>query len=78
MYINSYFISNALSAFTRDVAGEFILDKTYNTLDLEDFNAKLTGVFQRAGSRWRISKHFAWFHPMTESWSSASVAKLVH
>ncbi|PQE06880.1 Trichodiene oxygenase protein [Rutstroemia sp. NJR-2017a BVV2] len=53
----------AMSAFTRDVSTEFILGKTYNSLDKEDFDVGMTNVFQGSGHIWRITKHITWFGP---------------
>jgi hypothetical protein len=56
-------IGAAMSAFTRDVSTEFILGKTYNSLDKEDFDVGMTNVFQGSGHIWRITKHITWFGP---------------
>ncbi|KAL9623739.1 MAG: hypothetical protein Q9160_001969 [Pyrenula sp. 1 TL-2023] len=53
----------AISALTRDISTEFAQGKTYNSLDKEDFNAGMTGVFQTSGHIWRITKHIPWFGP---------------
>jgi hypothetical protein len=53
----------ATSAFTRDVASEFILGRGYQNLDQEDFNAGVTVMFQGSGKFWRITKHIRWFGP---------------
>lgn len=60
-------LSAAISAFTRDTANEFILGKTYNNLDHEDFNASMTSMIQGSGSIWRITKHIPWFGPTLKS-----------
>lgn len=57
----------ATSAFTRDVSTEFILGKTYNSLDKEDFDVGMTNVFQGSGHIWRITKHVTWFGPTMKS-----------
>lgn len=53
----------ALSAVTRDVSSDFILNKTYGALDKEDFHVAVTNMFQRGGGIWRITKHVPWFGP---------------
>ncbi|KAF7950152.1 hypothetical protein EAE96_007447 [Botrytis aclada] len=57
----------ATSAFTRDVATEFILAKSYSSLDKEDFDVGMTNVFQGSGHIWRITKHITWFGPTMKS-----------
>lgn len=57
----------AISAFTRDVSTEFILGKTYNCLDKDDFDYEMTNVFQKGGHMWRIGKHITWFLPLLKS-----------
>ncbi|KAK8087643.1 hypothetical protein PG997_002604 [Apiospora hydei] len=54
----------ALSAFTRDNANEFIVGKTYNELDLDDFGVGLSNASQGAGVFWRTTKHIRWFGPL--------------
>ena len=56
-------LSAALSAFSRDVANKFILDKSFNNLDYPDFNIGMTSVVLGSGSIWRITKHIRWFGP---------------
>lgn len=51
----------ALSAFTRDNANEFIVGKSYNELDLDDFGVGLSNASQGAGVFWRTTKHIRWF-----------------
>ena len=57
----------ALSALSRDVACEFVLNKTYNSLGQEDFNVGMTNVFQDTGYIWRVTKHVPWFGPFLKS-----------
>ena len=57
-------LGSALSAFTADVASEFLLGKPYGNLDREDFNTNMTQAVQGAGTIWRITKHFPWFGPV--------------
>ena len=60
-------LGTALSAYTRDVSTEFIIGKTYNSLDQEDFDVGMTNVFQNSGHIWRITKHVRWFGPTLKS-----------
>ncbi|KAL9622226.1 MAG: hypothetical protein Q9160_003409 [Pyrenula sp. 1 TL-2023] len=53
----------AISAFTRDNANEYIIGKSYNELDLEDFGIGLSISSQGAGVFWRTTKHIRWFGP---------------
>ncbi|RYO91541.1 hypothetical protein DL764_008276 [Monosporascus ibericus] len=53
----------ALTAFTRDVANEFILGKAYNCLDRDDFDIAQLTASQGAGHIWRLSKHIRWVAP---------------
>jgi hypothetical protein len=53
----------ATSAFTRDIANEFIIGKEYNELDSEDFNVGLSISSAGAGSFWRTTKFIRWFGP---------------
>jgi hypothetical protein len=57
----------ATSAFARDVATEYVIGRNYNSLDLADFNAGMTVVFQGSGRIWRITKHITWFSPTMKS-----------
>ncbi|RYP22145.1 hypothetical protein DL767_009119 [Monosporascus sp. MG133] len=50
----------ALTAFTRDVANEFILSKAYNSLDRDDFDIAQLTASQGGGHIWRLSKHIRW------------------
>lgn len=59
----SFNLGAAVSAFTRDNANEYILDKTYNELDLEDFGHALSIASQGAGVFWRTTKFVRWFGP---------------
>ncbi|KAH8897331.1 cytochrome P450 [Thozetella sp. PMI_491] len=53
----------ATSAFSRDIAIEYIIHKQHNSLDKEDFNVLMTTVFQDSGHMWRVTKHVRWFGP---------------
>ncbi|KAI9159110.1 Cytochrome P460 monooxygenase [Paramyrothecium foliicola] len=60
-------IDAAMSAFTRDVALEFLLDKRYNNLDASDFNGSMATIFQNAGIIWQITEHIRWCGPLLQS-----------
>ncbi|XDG05685.1 hypothetical protein ABKA04_005300 [Annulohypoxylon sp. FPYF3050] len=47
----------AVTAMARDVSMEFILGKTYNSLDSDDFDVAVIHAAQGAGPLWRITKH---------------------
>lgn len=53
----------AISALTRDIANEYVLDKTYNELDLDDFGVGLSVASSGGGTFWRITKFVRWFGP---------------
>lgn len=53
----------ALSAFTRDIANEFVIGHSYHELDLEDFGIAMSIVSQGSGVFWRMTKHVRWFGP---------------
>jgi cytochrome P450 len=56
-------VGAAISALTRDISTEFILGRTYNSLDQEDFDVGMTNVFQDSGHIWRVTKHLRFFGP---------------
>lgn len=60
-------ISTAVSAFTRDVATEFVLDKNYHSLDNANFGADMTNVLQSSGAIWRTTKHVRFLGPLLKS-----------
>lgn len=47
----------AASAISQDISSEFILNKTYGSLDKDDFNVAVTDMLQGVGFLWRASKH---------------------
>ncbi|KAK8024999.1 hypothetical protein PG990_002822 [Apiospora arundinis] len=53
----------AISALTRDIVCDFLLNKSYAHLEKEDFNVQVTDMFQSGGTIWRVSKHIRWFAP---------------
>lgn len=61
---NTFNLGAAISAFTRDTINEFVVGKSYNELDIEDFNVALSVASQGAGVFWRTTKHVRWFGPM--------------
>lgn len=69
-------LGSALSAFVRDVATEWLLGKSYNNLDRDDFNSQMTAVFQGGGHVWRVTKHFPWFGPLMKSIPSSIIEKI--
>ncbi|KAJ4385468.1 hypothetical protein N0V93_009896 [Gnomoniopsis smithogilvyi] len=69
-------LGNAISAFVRDVATEFLLDKTYDNLGSEDFNEGMTAVFQGGGHVWRWTKHMPWFGPLMKSMPTSVIEKI--
>ncbi|KUJ23966.1 cytochrome P450 [Mollisia scopiformis] len=50
----------ATTALARDVAFDFILGKSYNSLDSENFDVAVLHAAQGAGSLWRLSKHIGY------------------
>ncbi|KAI0964898.1 cytochrome P450 [Xylaria arbuscula] len=60
---NAINLGAAVKAFTRDVANEYILDKDYNSLGQEEFDAALSPPNSDSGHIWRITKHVRWFGP---------------
>ncbi|KAI1393370.1 cytochrome P450 [Hypoxylon trugodes] len=69
-------LGSALSAFVRDVATEWLLGKSFNNLDKEDFNSQMTAVFQGGGHVWRMTKHFRWFGPLMKSIPPSIIKKI--
>lgn len=56
-------LGTSISAFTGDVATEFIMGKSYNNLDRQDFNINMTNMLQSSGAMWRITKHVRFLGP---------------
>ncbi|KAI2628595.1 cytochrome P450 [Hypoxylon sp. NC1633] len=50
----------AITAIARDIANEFILGKSYNSLDKDDFDISILNAGLGSGNIWRISKHIRW------------------
>jgi hypothetical protein len=68
----------ALSAISRDVACEFILNKTYASLEQDDFNVAVTEVMQQGGNMWLITKHFPWFGPAMKSMPRGLISRFAN
>ncbi|KAF2653890.1 cytochrome P450 [Lophiostoma macrostomum CBS 122681] len=66
----------AVSAYTRDNANEYIIGKTYNELDLEDFGIGLSISSQGAGVFWRTTKHVPWFGPALKAMPVSWIMKI--
>lgn len=73
---NTVNLGGALSAIARDIACEFVLDKTYDNLGEEDFNVGMTNMLQRAGFIWRVTKHVRWFGPLFKSFGRNLMMKV--
>ncbi|KAK7404080.1 hypothetical protein QQX98_010138 [Neonectria punicea] len=56
-------IGAAISAFQRDVLTDYVLGKSYDDLEKEDFNTGMMIVAQAGGKVWRLTKHFPWYGP---------------
>ncbi|KAL2199470.1 cytochrome P450 [Corynascus similis CBS 632.67] len=67
----------AISAFSRDIANEFVLNKEYNELDVEDFNIGLSIPVSGAGTLWRTTKFIRWFGPTLHAIPTGLVLKMV-
>ncbi|KAI0109278.1 cytochrome P450 [Hypoxylon sp. NC0597] len=66
----------ALGALTRDVATEFLLGKSPNNLDAEDFRAGVGDTLQESGAIWRIAKHIRWYGRMVRSIPLSVIKKI--
>lgn len=54
----------AVTALARDVAFDFILAKSTNSLDQNDFDVDILQVVQGGGALWRLSKHVRFVLPL--------------
>ena len=54
-----------------------MLDKTYASLDKDDFNVAVTNMLQNGGFIWRVTKHLPFFGPMTKSIPLSIMSKVV-
>lgn len=57
----------ALTALARDVSNDYILGKSYNSLDCEDFDVMQLVVGQGVGAIWRISKFVRFIAPTIQA-----------
>ncbi|RYP40757.1 hypothetical protein DL767_001475 [Monosporascus sp. MG133] len=57
----------AITAFTRDVAFDFILGKSYKSLDADDFNEVMLSATRGSGQVWRVGKHLRFIGPMLKA-----------
>lgn len=53
----------AITALTRDVSNDFVLGRSYNSLDHEDFDVAMMDASQGGGNFWHLSKFLRWFGP---------------
>ncbi|KAI1394475.1 trichodiene oxygenase [Hypoxylon trugodes] len=53
----------AITVIARDVANDYILGKSYNSLGREDFDVAMLTASQGSGQIWRLSKHIRWVAP---------------
>ncbi|KAI1261742.1 cytochrome P450 [Xylariaceae sp. FL1019] len=60
-------LANALGAYTRDVATEFLLGKSFDNLSADDFRAGVGSTLQESGAIWRITKHLRWYGSMIKA-----------
>ncbi|KAF2683180.1 cytochrome P450 [Lentithecium fluviatile CBS 122367] len=56
----------ATTAFARNVANEFILNKSYDSLDREDFDVTMLAASALSRQIWRLFKHVRWVAPVFE------------
>ncbi|KAJ8122574.1 hypothetical protein ONZ43_g1262 [Nemania bipapillata] len=57
----------AISALARDVAFEYILGRSHNSLDSEDFDVAVLHAAEGAGPLWRITKHVGYVFPIVNT-----------
>ncbi|KAI0407025.1 cytochrome P450 [Xylaria palmicola] len=57
----------AITAFTRDVAFDFILGKSYKSLDADDFNEVMLSATRGSGQVWRLGKHIRFIGPFLKA-----------
>lgn len=56
----------AVAAVAKDVATEFLLGKSYDSIGADDFDANLVVATAGAGSMWRTGKFVRWFSPLLQ------------
>ncbi|KAI0146123.1 trichodiene oxygenase [Xylariaceae sp. FL1272] len=64
---DTFNLGAAVTAFVRDVAFEFILDKNYKGLDKEDFDFHMVTASSGSGQIWRLTKHVRFAGPLIKS-----------
>ncbi|ETS86904.1 hypothetical protein PFICI_00732 [Pestalotiopsis fici W106-1] len=64
---NTFDLGAAISAVARDIACQYIINKTYGALDKDDFNVATTQILQQGGVMWRTNKFIPWFNRMMRS-----------
>ncbi|KAF2280231.1 cytochrome P450 [Westerdykella ornata] len=77
-YADSGFAMNlgtAISALTGDVATVYIVGKSYNNLDRQDFNMAMTNVLRSSGAIWRVTKHIRWLGPTLKALPMSFIEK---
>lgn len=57
----------AVTAMVRDIAFDFILAKSTNSLDQQDFDVDILQVVQGGGALWRLTKHVRFVLPLLNS-----------
>ena len=60
-------LGTAISAFTGDVATEYVVGKSYDNLEREDFGRDMTNVLQSSGAIWRLTKNVRWLGPVMKA-----------
>ncbi|KAI0538368.1 trichodiene oxygenase [Xylaria digitata] len=61
-YIGTTFDLGAASlAFTQDVANDFIMSRSYGSLDREDLDVSMLVFLQGVGKVWRLNKYLRWY-----------------
>ncbi|KAJ8131880.1 hypothetical protein O1611_g1741 [Lasiodiplodia mahajangana] len=63
-------------AFTQDVANDFIMGRSYGSLDREDLDVSMLVVLQGAGKVWRITKHIRWYGHLLKALPFSLLSKL--
>ena len=57
----------ATTALVRDVMNDFMLGKSYNSLERKDFDAAQLAISQGSGAMWRMTKFFRFVGPTVQS-----------
>ena len=69
-------IGAAFSATSTDVATEYILGRSYNNLDREDFGENLMNMLQGSGGMWRMTKHVRFLGPLMKAMPLSMLEKM--